>query len=174
MINNVVLVGRITRDIEMTMTNSGTEVCRFSLAVNRNHKEQNGERLADFINCVAFGQSARFMSQYLTKGSQVGVVGRIQTGSYDKQDGTKVYTTDIIVESINSLESRQDNQQNNYTQNAPTNNQQVMQDHFGGQMHVSSNPVGTNMQYQPAPQQVNGQAIPQGLQNPITDDDLPF
>lgn len=158
MINNVVLIGRITRDIEMTMTNGGTEVVRFNLAVNRNRKNANGEYDADFISCVAFGQAANFMSQYLRKGYQIAITGRIQTGNYEK-DGQRIYTTDVIVESVNNLEPRQqNNQQNDFQPQAPTNNQQIMQDHFGGQ--------------QQTPQQQYQQA--QNTVGQITEDDLPF
>ena len=100
MINNVVLVGRITRELELR--NAGTTpVLRFTLAVNRSFKRE-GQPEADFINCVAFGRTAEVISQYCSKGSQIGVEGQIQNGSYDK-DGQTIYTTDIIVRQFHGL-----------------------------------------------------------------------
>ena len=95
--NKVVLIGKLTKDPDLRYApGSGTAVCRFTVAVNRRKKEDG----ADFINCVAFGKTAETISQYLTKGRQVSIVGHIQTGSYDAQDGTKRYTTDVAVESF--------------------------------------------------------------------------
>ena len=95
--NKVALLGRLTRDPELRYTaGNGTAVCKFTLAVNRQFKKDE----ADFISCVSFGKSAETISQYLLKGSQIAIGGRIQTGSYDAQDGTKRYTTDVVVESF--------------------------------------------------------------------------
>lgn len=107
--NNVCLIGRIVKDIELNTTQSGNNNCKFTLAVNRKFKDANGEKQADFISCVAWRNQAEFLNNYCSKGNQVAVEGRIQTGSYDKDDGTKVYTTDIIVSSVVSLEKRDDN-----------------------------------------------------------------
>ena len=94
--NKAILLGRLTRDPELRFAaGSGTAVSRFTVAINRQFKKDE----TDFINCIAFGKTAETISQYFTKGKQIGVVGRIQTGSYDKE-GTKVYTTDVIVESF--------------------------------------------------------------------------
>lgn len=112
--NKVVLIGRLTKDPELIYApGSGTAVCRFTVAVNRRKKEDG----ADFINCVAFGKTAETISQYLTKGRQVSIVGHIQTGSYDAQDGTKRYTTDVAVESIEFIGSggQANNQKSNDT-----------------------------------------------------------
>ena len=96
-INKVVLLGRLTKDPELRYTaGNGTAVCKFTLAVNRQFKKDE----ADFISCVSFGKSAETISQYLLKGSQIAIGGRIQTGSYDAQDGTKRYTIDVVVESF--------------------------------------------------------------------------
>ena len=105
MINAVVLVGRLTRDPELKYTQSGLAYLRFILAVNRRAK--NGEQEADFITCVAWRKQAENMANYLSKGSLVGVEGRIQTGSYEK-DGQRIYTTDIVVNNVQFLESRRD------------------------------------------------------------------
>lgn len=100
--NKVVLVGRLTKDPELRFAaGSGNAVSRFTLAVNRQFKKDE----ADFINCVAFGKTAETISQYFTKGRQIAVSGNIRTGSYDAQDGTKRYTTDVVVESFDFLES---------------------------------------------------------------------
>lgn len=109
MINNVVLAGRLTKDPEIRMTQTGTKVCSFTLAVNRTAKVQ-GQPDADFINCVAWNKTAELMSQYLRKGSMIGVEGRIQTRNYDNQRGQRVYVTEVVAQSISFLDSRkQDN-----------------------------------------------------------------
>ena len=95
--NKVILIGRLTKDPELRFTEgSGMAVSRFTVAVNRQFKKDE----TDFINCVAFGKTAETISQYLTKGRQIAVIGSIRTGSYDAQDGTKRYTTDVAVESF--------------------------------------------------------------------------
>ncbi|MBP3853659.1 MAG: single-stranded DNA-binding protein [Erysipelotrichaceae bacterium] len=105
MINRVVLVGRITRDLEMRKTQNGTSVMSFSLAVGR-RSSQPGQPDADFINCVAWNRTAELMAQYLHKGSLIGVEGRIQTRSYDNQQGQRVYVTEVVCDSVQFLESR--------------------------------------------------------------------
>lgn len=97
MMNKVVLMGRLTRDPEVKSTASGTAVTRYSLAVERRYKK-DGEQTADFINCVCFGNTAEFAGKYLSKGAKIAVSGRIQTGSYTKDDGQKVHTFDVVVE----------------------------------------------------------------------------
>lgn len=99
--NRAILVGRLTRDPEMRDTQGGTRVAKFSLAINRRGKDGG----TDYISCTAFGKTAELAAQYLSKGSRVGVVGRIQTGSYER-DGHKVYTTDIVVDEVEFLETR--------------------------------------------------------------------
>ena len=103
--NRVELVGRLTRDPEMRMSQSGMGVVRFSVAVNRTRKVE-GQPDADFINCVAFGKTAEFMEKYIKKGYLVSVEGRIQTGSYENQQGQKVYTTDVICDSVQNYQPR--------------------------------------------------------------------
>lgn len=100
--NKVNLVGRLTKDIEVRYTQqTNTAVGRFNLAVNRRKKEDG----ADFISCVAWGKTAEIMEKYVKKGHRVGISGRIQTGSYEK-DGHKYYTTDVIVEDFEFLETK--------------------------------------------------------------------
>ena len=113
MINNVVLVGRLTKDPDIRNTQQGTVVASFTLAVNRNFKDQNGNREADFINCVAWRKTAELIRDHVSKGQQIAVVGRIQTRSYDHQQGQKVFMTEVIVSEIQFLESKVNNNQTN-------------------------------------------------------------
>ncbi|AGW86812.1 TPA: single-stranded DNA-binding protein [Streptococcus suis] len=106
MINNVVLVGRMTRDAELRYTPSNQAVATFTLAVNRNFKNQDGEREADFINVVIWRQQAENLANWAKKGALIGVTGRIQTRSYDNQQGQRVYVTEVVAESFQLLESR--------------------------------------------------------------------
>lgn len=106
--NKVTLIGRLTRDPEIRRTqgeNSMT-VARYTLAVDRRYKRDEGQQ-ADFISCVAFGKTGEFAEKYLHKGMKIAVNGRIQTGSYTNKDGQKVYTTDIVIEDHEFVESKQ-------------------------------------------------------------------
>ena len=105
--NKVQLVGRLTRDPEIRYSQgeNATATARFSVAVNRRFKNSEGNYDADFINCVAFGKSAEFIEKYFKKGMAIGLTGRIQTGSYTNKDGQKVYTTDVVVEETEFVES---------------------------------------------------------------------
>ncbi|MBS4770644.1 single-stranded DNA-binding protein [Carnobacteriaceae bacterium zg-ZUI240] len=107
--NVVTLIGRLTRDVELRYTPNGNAVGRFSLAVNRRVPNQNGERVADFINCVIWNKPAETLAQYTKKGALIGVQGRIQTGSYEKE-GQRIYTTDVVVENFDFLESKGSNE----------------------------------------------------------------
>ena len=106
--NKVQLVGRLTRDPEIRYSQgeNATATARFSVAVNRRFKNSDGNYDADFINCVAFGKSAEFVEKYFKKGMAIGLTGRIQTGSYTNKDGQKVYTTDVVVEETEFVESK--------------------------------------------------------------------
>ena len=106
--NAVQLLGRFTRDNDFKEL-GGTSVFRNNIAVQRNFKNKDGERESDFINVVAFGKTAELLNQYFGKGQQVALEGRIQTGSYDKDDGTRVYTTDVIVNQFDFVGSKNDN-----------------------------------------------------------------
>lgn len=112
--NSVQLVGRLTRDPEMRYTDGGSTIARFSLAVDRRYKSENGPT-ADFPNCVAFGRTAEFIEKYFCKGMRMGCQGRIQTESYTNNDGQKVYTTDVVVESCEFVEAKasQQSEENN-------------------------------------------------------------
>lgn len=105
MINRVVLTGRLTRDLELRRTQSGTSVVSFTLAVDRNFKKE-GQPEADFINCVAWNRQAEAMAQYLHRGSLIGVDGRLQTRNYENQQGQRVYITEVFVDNFTFLESR--------------------------------------------------------------------
>ena len=104
--NKVFLVGRLARDPELRYTSSNLATMRCAIAVDRQFVREGEERGADFINIVAFGNRTETMGKYLTKGSQIAIDGRIQTGSFDGADGKKVYTTDVIVENFQFLDSK--------------------------------------------------------------------
>ena len=106
MINRVVLVGRLTQDPMVRKSQSGVTSARFTLAIDRRYSGQGQEKQTDFINCVAFSRTAEFMEQYIKKGFLVGVEGRIQTGSYENQQGQKVYTTDVVCDSVQNYQPR--------------------------------------------------------------------
>src|SRR5690606_13308868 len=122
MINRVVLVGRLTKDPTLTYTPSGAAVTRFTLAVNRTFTNANGEKETDFINCTVWRKQAENAANFLKKGSLAGVEGRIQTGSYEGQDGKRVYTTEVVADSVQFLEPKSSNQSNSQ-QNTNQNHQ---------------------------------------------------
>lgn len=124
MINTVALTGRLTRNPEIKYTQSGTAVASFSLAVQRRFTNQQGEREADFINCVMWRKSAENFANFTHKGSLVGIEGRIQTRSYENQEGQRVWITEVVAENFSLLESRS---QQTETQ------QQAQSDPFAGQ-----------------------------------------
>lgn len=106
MINRVVLVGRLTKDPELRYTPNGIASCRFTVAVNRTFQNQQGDREADYISCVAWRKQAENLANFMKKASLIGLEGRIQTGSYEGQDGKRVYTTDVVADSIQFLEPK--------------------------------------------------------------------
>lgn len=121
MINNVVLVGRITRDLELKYTPQNKAVVTFSLAVNRQFKNAQGEREADFINCVIWGASAENLANWSKKGALIGITGRIQTRNYENQQGQRIYVTEVFANSFQMLESKGNQQANDNSlmQNEP-------------------------------------------------------
>ncbi|UJM30708.1 single-stranded DNA-binding protein [Enterococcus faecium] len=142
MINTVALVGRLTKDPELRTTTSGTGVATFTLAVNRDFKDANGNREADFINCVAWRKTAEILANYTKKGSLIGLIGRIQTRSYENQQGNRVFVTEVVVERFNLLESRSNNDtgvSNNQTTNYKGNNQNSSNDLSHAQNNQSKN-----------------------------------
>ena len=155
MINRVVLVGRLTKDPELKYTQTGIAVTRFTLAVNRAFQNAQGEKEADFVSCVAWRKQAENVANFLRKGSLVGVDGRIQTGSYEGQDGKRVYTTEVVADSTQFLEPR----------NANT-------DRSGSAQGTSS--YGAQQNEQPSYQQSGQQNQRPNQQNYTRTDDDPF
>ena len=126
MINNAVLVGRLTKDPDVRQTPNGTVVATFTLAVDRQFKDKNtGQRDADFIQIVALRKTAEIIQQYTYKGALIGVQGRIQTRNYDDKDGKRVYVTEVIAEQINLLTSKKDAPQNQNNTGYQANNYQT-------------------------------------------------
>ncbi|WP_270693162.1 single-stranded DNA-binding protein [Enterococcus malodoratus] len=133
MINNVTLVGRLTKDPDLRYTTSGTGVATFTLAVNRNFTSADGNREADFINCVIWRKSAETLANYAHKGTLIGVTGRIQTRNYENQQGQRVYVTEVVAEGFQLLESRNTNEQRqNDDTRQKTNDNSSDSDPFSG------------------------------------------
>ena len=128
--NRCEFVGRLVKDPEMRVTQSGEGIVRFTLAVDRIRKSE-GQPEADFPTCIAFGKTAEFMDKYIKKGYLVSVEGRLQTGSYDNKQGQKVYTTDIICDSVQSLTPRNANEQ-------PKQEQQASVPDYNENLNISS------------------------------------
>lgn len=104
--NKVELIGRLTKDPEIRMTANQVAFCNFTLAVDRSFKDSNGQRQADFINCVAWRQTATFIQKYFRKGNRLGVIGSIQTRNYEDKNGQKVFVTEVIVDEAEFVESQ--------------------------------------------------------------------
>ena len=130
MINNVTLVGRLTKDVELKYTPSNVANVSFTLAVNRTFKNANGERESDFINCVIWRKSAENFANFAKKGALIGITGRIQTRNYENAQGQRVYITEVIAENFQMLESR--NQQQGQQQVQVTQQQAKQPDPFSG------------------------------------------
>ena len=165
MINNVVLIGRLTRDVELRYTPQNQAVGQFTLAVNRNFKNQNGERTTDFINCVMWSKAAENFANFTRKGSLVGIEGRIQTRNYDNQQGQKVYVTEVLAENFSLLESR------NVTEQRPandSNSQGGFQQNQNNNFNQFNTPTSSFDSGASDPFLSNGETIN------ISDDDLPF
>lgn len=160
MINRVVLVGRLTKDPDLRYTSSGVAVANFTIAVNRPFTNQQGDREADFINCVIWRKPAENLANYMSKGSLIGVDGRIQTRSYDGNDGKRVYVTEVVADSVQFLESRSSNKGSSTD---------------GGQGSGSNQPRQDQNQQQPSQNQSNQNNQSENLEPiDISDDDLPF
>ena len=147
--NRVELVGRLTQKPEIRYTNSNLAFTRFTVAVNRQFSNAQGERQADFIQCVAWRKQAENVCNYLDKGSLVAVEGRIQTGSYDDKDGNRRYTTEVQADSVQFLESRSQSQnrpQMDYN-NAPAPQPQVSPYDYQNNANTSSNNNNTSVNF---------------------------
>lgn len=133
MTNNVVLIGRLVRDVDLRQTSTGKMMTYFTLAVNRNFKNEQGEQAADFIGCVAFDKKAENMARFLSKGSLIAVEGRISTRNFQGNDGKTVYVTEVVASNITFLESKkQQGSTNQYGQAQNGGYSQQANNDFGG------------------------------------------
>ena len=133
MINNLTLIGRLTKDVELKYTPANQAVAQFTLAVNRTFKNANGERESDFINCVIWRKSAENFANFVKKGALIGITGRIQTRNYENAQGQRVYVTEVIAENFQMLESRNQQHEQQQAQPQQAKQQQVKQpDPFSG------------------------------------------
>jgi len=112
--NKIILVGRLTRDPEVRSTSAGFATANFTVAVSRNFKNKDGNYDADFLPCVAFRNTADFVSKHFKKGNLIGVEGRVQTRNYDAQDGTKRYVTEVVVENIEFVGGKNESSSSEY------------------------------------------------------------
>lgn len=140
--NSVQLVGNLARDPELRTTTSGLAVCSFTVACQRRYKNANGQYDADFISCVAWRETANFVHRYFIKGNKIGVIGTLQTRSYDAQDGSKRYVTEVVADNVEFVAPRSDSQgaparQQHEPQYTPA---QQPQQSFNEQMHMSQIP----------------------------------
>ncbi len=196
MINSVSLTGRLTRDVELRYTQSGTAVGSFTIAVDRQFTNAQGQRETDFINCVIWRKSAENLSNFTRKGSMIGVMGHIQTRNYDNNQGQRVYVTEVVVENFALLESRAvtearpqepdqgGNQNGGYNnQNNFGGAQQPSQNNFGGNQSSSSNSSSNNGGNSQPNFGANNKNADNNTADPfanngqpidISDDDLPF
>lgn len=120
--NKCELVGRLTKEPELKLTSNQTAYCNFTIAVDRRFKDSNGQRQADFINCVAWKQTATFVQKYFHKGNRIGIVGSIQTRQYEGNDGSKHFVTEVIVDEAEFVESQTQTAPAPQTQAEPTQN----------------------------------------------------
>lgn len=172
MMNRVILVGRLTKDPELRYTPNGVAVANFTLAVNRTFTNQQGDRDADFINCVVWRRPAENVANFLKKGSLAGVDGRIQTRSFEGQDGKRVYITEVVAESVQFLEPK----------GSSSGGQSSGGDYYGGGQRPQAPGPGNNNDYRRNQSQQGGGYTKvdddpfanDGQPIDISDDDLPF
>lgn len=172
MINRAVLVGRLTRDPELRYTANGAAVASFTVAVNRQFTNSQGEREADFINCTIWRKAAENFANFTNKGSLVGIEGRIQTSSYENQQGQRVYRTDVNVDNFSLLESRSESEKRN-SGNGSSNNanqNQANQSPYGNNNNQSNNNNKSNNSNNNMSDPFAGNSKPID----ISDDSLPF
>lgn len=156
MINNVVLVGRLTRAVDLRYTSNGTAYASFTLATDRDFKNQNGEKETDFINCVMWRKPAENLANYTKKGSLIGIEGRIQTRNYDNQQGQRVYVTEVLAERFHFLES------------SKTANNDVLSNEGTNTLGVNKNQISSGNFANSDPFTGSGDVID------VLDSDLPF
>ncbi|MBS9336705.1 single-stranded DNA-binding protein [Fructobacillus papyrifericola] len=176
MINRVVLIGRLTRDVELRYTQSGVAVGSFTLAVNRNFTNANGDREADFINAVIWRKAAENFANFTGKGALVAIEGRLQTRNYENNAGQRVYVTEVSVDNFSLLESKADSERRR-AQNGSSDQSQGAS--FGGNNNYGSaaaDPFASNNQNnnQAGSQSANPFAANTNSEIDISDDDLPF
>ena len=167
MLNRAILTGRLTRDPELRYAASGTAIVQATIAVDRQFKNQQGEREADFINLVIWRKAAENFANFTHKGSLVGIDGRIQTRTYQNKQGQRVYVTEINVDSFSLLEPRQENNQqsnNNYSSQVPNNNAR----------NATSNSPRQNQKTQSNYGNQNNDFDNGGQSIDLADDELPF
>ena len=160
-LNSVLLEGNLVRDPESSVSGTGMKITRFTVAINRFSKKNEGGQEADFIRVVCFDKQAELVGRYLAKGSKVGVEGRIQTGSYQDKDGKTVYTTDIIGNRVEFLDRKRDSDSGGFGGGTSGG--------FGGQFDEPRNP---DLKLVPAQDEERG-APPSGFEQ-LDDDDMPF
>lgn len=174
MINNVVLVGRLTRDAELRYTGSGIAVASFTVAVERPYTNAQGERETDFINCVAWRKTAEIVSNFTRKGSLVGVTGRMQTRNYTNNEGRKVYITEVVCENFQMLEpksvteKRAQNEGSSSNSGISNNYSNNSNDSQNNNQAPKSNAKSNHANFDEDPFESNNDSID------ISDDDLPF
>lgn len=156
MLNRVVLVGRLTKDPELRVSQNNFAVANFNLAVNRPFTSKDGEKGTDFVNCVVFRKQAENVNQYVKKGSLVGIDGRIQTRNYENKEGQRVYVTEVVCESVQFLEPK-----------GSSDNQTQDKNHYGHSRMKQSNQSTGSKPVEPNPFENGGPVN-------VDDDDLPF
>jgi single-strand DNA-binding protein len=174
--NKVILIGRITKDPELRNTPTGVPVVSFTIAVNRTYQDKNGERQADFINCIAWRNQAENLARFIKKGAQIAVDGSLQTRSYDDQNGVRRFVTEVMVNQITFLEAKRDNG-NEFGDLNQTYSNNYQNNNYNNNNYQNMNYPNQNNYGRP-----NNQA-PQKEENPfddidkefdISNDDLPF
>ena len=141
--NKVCLTGRITKNIELKYNQNNVAITSFTLAVTRKFKNQNGEYESDFINCIAYKSTAELLNKYIKKGDLLGIEGRIQTRNYEDKDGKRVYVTEVIVDSIDFLQSRKDESKKETTEKENTK-QKLSDDvfsEFGSSIEITDDDI---------------------------------
>ena len=161
MINNVTLVGRLTKDPDLKYTSTGTANATFTLAVNRSYKGKNDEQQTDFINCVVWRKTAESLANYTSKGSLVGIEGRIQTRSYDNQQGQRVYVTEVVAEVVSFLDTKNSQKTTDTERKAPTQT---------NTQNYNPNQTSSNYSRPETKSDLTSKSAPYDM----SDDDLPF
>lgn len=186
MLNRAILTGRLTRDTEVQYTQQGTPVLSFTLAVDRQFRNQNGEREADFVQCVIWRKGAENLAKFTHKGSKIGIDGHIQTRNYENNHGQRVYVTEVVVDNFALLDSRPQGQ-NGYQQNNRGYQQQPQGQPNNGYQQNQQPQQGQQQSPQPQQTQLGGngwentgagqkraQVNQQGQPQEVSDNDLPF